>query len=245
LAVLPVAIVEQLLRLADPPRREALELGHGADNLDPHRRPAPRRRAAATRPTPFRLDLCAASLAYNSAACAHVPLDHRGDRRTRTIACRPVPRRSEEGKSVTVIERALDQAAEPWMRGHIDRAYWLWQRVNERCFAGQLSTPFIEIALPRLRLARPDRHAWADIGPGNEHGTRLEVRLNPELLRGSDPNYSRVLDDYLLHEQVHAWQVETLGWPWQADLDWHGRTFRAKQAEVDYAWSLDPAKLTR
>lgn len=143
---------------------------------------------------------------------------------------------------MSIIERALDQAAEGWMVGHIDRAYWLWDRLNWRCFDDLLSMPLIRIELPHRGV---ERHAYADIAPTDEAGARLVVRIHPELLRGTSPNYGRVLDSYLLHEQVHAWQVEVLGWPWEADLDWHGARFRAKQAEVTHAWSLDPASITR
>jgi hypothetical protein len=140
---------------------------------------------------------------------------------------------------MTIIERALGLAAERWMLRHLDRAYWLWDRVNERSFSGMLSTPFIEIDLPSRGIERPDLHAWADIGAGDQHGVRLRVRLHRELLRGTDPDYARTLDSYLLHEMVHAWQVEALGWDWDLDNDWHGRTFRSKLAEVERAYDLD------
>src|SRR5512133_3474379 len=126
---------------------------------------------------------------------------------------------------MTIIERALDEAAEGWMLGHLERAYWLWDHANRAWFDGTLSTPFIEIARPRQADARPG-DAFADIGPGDDHGVRLAVRIHPELLRRTDPDYGRILDSYLLHEQVHAWQVEDLRWPWDPDNDWHGRTFR-------------------
>jgi hypothetical protein len=137
-----------------------------------------------------------------------------------------------------IVERALDQAAEPWMHGHIERAFWLWAYSNEAWFDGTLSIPFIEIARPRQADNRPG-DAFADLGPGGDHGVRLAVRIHPELLRGWHADASRALDGYLLHEQVHAWQVEALGWPWDPDNDWHGRTFQSKLAEVERAYSLD------
>jgi hypothetical protein len=141
-----------------------------------------------------------------------------------------------------IVERALDQAAEGWMVGHIDRAYWLWDHLNWRCFDGRLSTPLIRLQLPHRGV---ERHAFADIGPTDEAGASLAVRIHPELVRGTSPRYSHTLDSYLLHEMVHAWQVEVLGWPWGPDLDWHGPGFRLKEAETTRAWSLDPARLSR
>jgi hypothetical protein len=139
---------------------------------------------------------------------------------------------------VSVMDRALDRAAEPWMHRHLERCYWLWEHGNQTWFDGLLSVPFIELAVPREADSRPG-HAFADIGPGDEHGTRLVVRIHPELLRGQDPDWSRAVDSYLLHEAVHADQVEVLGWPWDPDNDWHGRAFQSKLAEVERAHALD------
>jgi hypothetical protein len=91
--------------------------------------------------------------------------------------------------TVTIFERALDHAAERWMVGHLERAYWLWDRVNDRSFAGQLSTPWIEIAVPRPADNRAG-HAFADIGHGDDHGVSLLVRVHPLLLHGHDPDWS-------------------------------------------------------
>ena len=143
---------------------------------------------------------------------------------------------------MTIIDRALDEAAEPWMAPHLLRGYHVWSHLNWRCFDDQLSTPLIRIELPHRGV---ERHAYADIGPADDADASLAVRIHPELLRGTSPNYSRVIDSYLLHEMVHAWQVEVLGWPWETDLDWHGARFRVKEAEVTRAWSLDPASITR
>jgi hypothetical protein len=145
---------------------------------------------------------------------------------------------------VSIIDLALDQAAEPWMLGHLERAYWLWDRVNVRSFAGQLSTPLIEIAMPHKTTTRAG-HAFADIGPGDDYGVRLAVRIHPELLRGQDPDWSRAVDNHLLHEATHAHQVEDLGWPWDPDLDWHGRTFRSKLNQVEQDYDLDLAVTRR
>jgi hypothetical protein len=139
---------------------------------------------------------------------------------------------------MSIIERALNQATERWMLGHLERAFWLWDHANRAWFDGSLSTPFIEIALPQRATNRAG-HAYADIGPDDEHGVRLAVRLHPELLRSRDPDWHRPADRDVLHEQVHGWQVEALGWPWEPDLDWHGRTFRSKLAEVERAYALD------
>jgi hypothetical protein len=137
-----------------------------------------------------------------------------------------------------IVERALDHAAQGWMVAHVERAYWLWGHANRACFGCALSTPFIEIATPRPTDNRAG-HAFADIGPGEDYGVRLAVRIHPELLRGTDPDYARTLDSYLLHEQVHGWQLDALGWDWDPDNDWHGRTFQSKLAEVERAYSLD------
>jgi hypothetical protein len=142
-----------------------------------------------------------------------------------------------------IVERALDQAAEGWMVGHLERAYWLWDRINERSFAGLRSIPLIEIATPRPADNRAG-HAFADIGPA-DHGVRLVLRVHPELLRGHDPDWSRAVDGYLLHEATHAWQVEALGWPWDPDLDWHGRIFRSKLNQVEQDYDLDLAVTRR
>jgi hypothetical protein len=104
--------------------------------------------------------------------------------------------------------------------------------------------PFIEIATPRPADTRAG-HAFADIGPGDDYGARLAVRIHPELLRGQDPDWSRALDSHLLHEETHAWQVEVPGWPWDPDNDWHGRTFQSKLAEVERAYSLDLTVMRR
>jgi len=145
---------------------------------------------------------------------------------------------------VSIIDLALDQAAERWMLGHLERAYWLWDRINQWSFAGLLSTPFIEIATPRPADNRAG-HAFADIGPGDDYGGRLLVRVHPLLLRGRDPDWSRAVDTYLLHEGVHAHQVEVLGWPWDPDLDWHGRTFRSTLNQVERDYDLDLAVTRR
>jgi hypothetical protein len=130
------------------------------------------------------------------------------------------------------------------MVGHLERAYWLWDRVNDRSFAGQLSTPWIEIAVPRPADNRAG-HAFADIGHGDDHGVSLLVRVHPLLLRGHDPDWSRAVDSYLLHEATHGWQVEALGWDWDPDNDWHGRTFQTKLAEVQRDYDLDLAVTRR
>lgn len=140
--------------------------------------------------------------------------------------------------TVTIIERALDQAAEDWMVPHLERCYWLWQHLSQQCYEGALSTPFIQIALP-ARASTGNGHAWADIGPGDQYGTRLALRLHPELLRGRDPDWFRPADSDVIHEQCHGWQHEILGWDWDPDLNWHGRIFRSKLAEVERAYSLD------
>lgn len=142
------------------------------------------------------------------------------------------------GPTQAIVERALDQAAEGWMVGHVDRGYWLWNHANHAWFGGQLSTPFIEIAMPRPSDNRAG-HAFADISPGDGHGVSLLVRVHPLLLRGQDPDWSRAVDSYLLHEMVHGWQVEALGWDWDPDNDWHGRTFQSKLAEVERGYALD------
>jgi hypothetical protein len=103
---------------------------------------------------------------------------------------------------------------------------------NQQCYAGRLSTPLIQIALPRLADNRAG-HAWADVGPTDQHGARLEVRIHPELLRWTFPNHHRPADPNVLHEQAHAWQVEILGWDWDPANDWHGPAFRLRLAEVD------------
>jgi hypothetical protein len=135
-----------------------------------------------------------------------------------------------------VMDRALEAAAEPWMRGHLVRAYAVWAYANQQCYGGRLSTPFIEISLPHEAATRAG-HAWADVGPGDGHGTRLHVRLHPGLLHG-DPDHHRSADPSVLHEQVHAEQHEVLGWPWDTALDWHGPAFRRRLAEVEATISL-------
>jgi hypothetical protein len=131
---------------------------------------------------------------------------------------------------------ALDQATEDWMVPHLSRCYRLWQHANREWFGGQLSTPLIRIELPHRGL---ERQTFADIGPTDQAGASLEVRIHPELVRGRDPDWHRPADRDLLHEMCHAHQLEALGWPWDPDLDWHGRTFVRKLVEVELAYALD------
>jgi hypothetical protein len=145
---------------------------------------------------------------------------------------------------MSIIDLALDQAAEGWMMPHLRRLYWLWDRVNDRSFAGQLSVPFIELAMPREADNRPG-HAWADITAGHDYGVSLLVRIHPELARGHDADWQRPVDSHLLHEATHGWQVEVLGWPWDPDNDWHGRTFRSKLNQVERDYDLDLAVTRR
>src|SRR5262245_31194528 len=112
------------------------------------------------------------------------------------------------------FERFVLAQAEPWHREHLTALYTAWHAYNTRYFQGQMTPPYLLLAEPLT----PRRYGDTALATG--FGARLQIRIRPSLLRGTHPHLEqgsqdpegrqRFVEDILLHEIIHQYQIEIL-----------------------------------
>lgn len=144
--------------------------------------------------------------------------------------------------------RFVLEEAEAWHREHLGHLYSEWARFNATYFAGSLVPPYI------LLTATSHPRAAGDCGPHSSFGGKLQIRIRETLVNGKHKivragdefaeGRRRIVEDVLLHEAIHQWQMETLG---HADDGYrgHGPTFRDKCNEIGAALGLLPVRMAK
>ena len=144
--------------------------------------------------------------------------------------------------------RFVLEESETWHREHLGRLYGEWAVYNETYFGGALVPPYILLAPTK------NPRALGDCGPHSSFGGKLQIRIRETLVTGAHKllragnehaeGRRRFVEDVLLHEAVHQWQMETLG---HADDSYrgHGPTFRDKCNEIGRALGLPAVRIAK
>ncbi len=136
----------------------------------------------------------------------------------------------------------------PEHRHYVRRLYRLWEKWNQRFFAGRL-------ALPQILLSRSnDYKTYGGCGPSSHPGALSRIRLQLSLLTGAHPRLAagsapgfrrrrgyRWVAEVLLHEMVHQWRRETVGKD-APEWDDHGAAFCRKCNEIGRQLRLLPVR---
>src|SRR6516162_7626204 len=127
------------------------------------------------------------------------------------------------------FERFVLEQAEPWHREHLTALYAAWHTYNTSYFAGAMTPPYLLLAEPVIP------RFYGDTSPATGFGATLQIRIRPSLVQGTHPHLvhgsqspqgrQRFVDDVLLHETIHQYQMEILHAD-EASYDGHGPTFR-------------------
>ena len=146
------------------------------------------------------------------------------------------------------FERFVLAQAEPWHREHLTALYTAWHTYNTSYFEGEMTAPYLLLAEPKTP------RFYGDTSPATGFGAKLQIRIRPSLVQGTHPHLlhgsqapagrQRFVDDILLHETIHQYQMEILG-VYEASYDWHGPTFRDNANRIGTVLGLPPVRVSK
>jgi len=146
------------------------------------------------------------------------------------------------------FERFVLAQAAPWHREHLTALYAAWHTYNTSYFAGAMTPPYLLLAEPKTP------RFYGDTSPATGFGAKLQIRIRPSLVQGTHPHLlhgsqapagrQRFVDDILLHETIHQYQMEILG-VYEASYDWHGPTFRDNANRIGTVLGLPPVRVSK
>ena len=146
------------------------------------------------------------------------------------------------------FEQFVLTQAEPWHREYLTALYAAWHAYNQRYFQGGMTPPYLLLAEPLTP------RFYGDTSPATGFGARLQIRLRPSLLRGTHPvmargsqdpcGIQRFVQDVLLHETIHQYQLEILQVP-ERSYDGHGPLFRDTANTIGAHLGLPPVRASK
>jgi hypothetical protein len=158
----------------------------------------------------------------------------------------PVPALHREHREE--FERFVVAQADPWHREQLTALYAAWHTYNACYFQGAMTPSYILLAEPLT----PQR--YGDTARATGFGARLQIRLRPSLARGTHPDMQhgtqdgqgiqRVVQDILLHETIHQYQLEILGTD-ERSYDGHGPLFRDTANAIGEPLGLPPVRASK
>lgn len=135
--------------------------------------------------------------------------------------------------------------AQAWHRAHLTRLYALWEKWNTMYYNGSLTPPYI------LITPTESPKAYGDCATISAFGGRSQIRIRTSLLLGTHPHVrpgeefaegrQRLIDDILLHEQVHQYHHEITG-SLEDSYHGHGPAFAAMCNQIGSALGLPPVR---
>jgi len=138
--------------------------------------------------------------------------------------------------------------AEPWHREHLTTLYAAWHRYNACYYDDRMTPPYLLLAEP----STPGR--YGDTSSASGFGALLQIRLRPSLVSGAHPHMQhgshdpegiqRFVQDILLHETIHQYQMEILQ-VHEPAYDEHGPTFRDTANTIGACLGLPPVRVSK
>jgi hypothetical protein len=132
-----------------------------------------------------------------------------------------------------IFRYSMEQAS-PAIREHIQRLCHRWIEYNGEYFGGELAEPFLAFEEPGHSTC------YGEYSTVSAFGGSGQIQIRPSLLAGTLQHFrrgnkyregmARFMDQVLLHEMIHQWQVEVNGTsPGEfKNYGGHGSTFSQK-----------------
>ena len=147
-----------------------------------------------------------------------------------------------------IFRYSLEEAS-PAIRPYIQHLCERWIEYNDEYFGGELKEPFLAFEEPGFTTC------YGEYSPLSAFGGSGQIMIRPSLLAGTlqdfregnkDPEgLQRFMDQVLLHEMIHQWQVEVNHTdPGEfRNYGGHGSTFSGKANEIGATLELPPVRL--